>query len=337
MAGHAPIFEILAPASTAKCATCRIASRPTGLIFSGMRLTSVAGILAVALVGAAEPPPIRRIVDERPALQLRSVAQFNHKEIPECSALWASPSMPGVFWTLSDSGNKPQVVAIRADGSFVRTERGPWQGVTLKGLVNTDWEAITGDETTMVIADVGNNISKRRELNLYFLPEPRPGVTEVADFRKVSFAWPDQGAFPDPNLEHDCEAAFMLRGKLYLLTKHRRDTLTDLWRIDVPVGGNRAVPVKLCRFDALGMVTDAALSPDRRRLAVLTYRMVWVFDLPAGGEDFFTGKAMAAPISPPLLSWQVEGCSWVDGQTLLLGSEQGDLFKVSLTDLGEVR
>lgn len=302
-----------------------------------MRLAFILGLLAGASVAAAEPPVVTREVAERPALQLKSVAQFNRREVPECSALWASPSMPGVFWTLSDSGNQPTVVAIHADGSFVRTEHGPWTGVRLKGAVNNDWEAITGDATTMVIADVGNNISKRKELQLYLLPEPKPGVTEVADFRKVVFAWPDQSSFPDANLEHDCEAAFMVRGKLYLLTKHRRDTLTDLWRIDLPATGNRAAPTKVGRFDAKGMVTDAALSPDGRRLAVLTYRMVWVFDLPAAGEDFFSGKALAAPLSPPVFSWQVEGCSWTDGQTLLLGSEQGDLFKVRLADLGEVR
>lgn len=302
-----------------------------------MRILPALGLMACALAVAADVPLVTREPGEHPALQLRSVAQFSHKDVPECSALWASPTMPGVFWTLSDSGNQPVIVPIRADGSFVRTEHGPWTGVRLKGVANNDWEAVTGDSSVMVVADVGNNISKRKELQLYLFPEPKLGVTEVSDYRKVVFSWPDQTSFPDANLEHDCEAAFMLRGKLYLLTKHRRDTFTDLWRIDIPASGPRASPVKLSRFDAKGMVTDACLSPDGKRLAVLTYRMVWVFDLPATGEDFFSGKALAAPLSPPMLSWQVEGCSWIDGQTLLLGSEQGDLFKVPLAELGEVR
>lgn len=302
-----------------------------------MRILPALGLLAGVLSLAAEVPLVTREMDERPSLQLASVAQFNRKEIPECSALWASPRMPGVFWTLSDSGAKPRVVALRADGSAVRTAQGPWAGVAIRGAVNVDWEAITGDASTMVVADVGNNISKRKELQFYFFTEPKPGVAEVPDCRKVSFAWPDQTAFPDANLEHDCEAVFIVRGRLYLLTKHRRDTLTDLWRAEVPATGDRATLVKLCRFDAKGMVTDASVSPDGKRLAVLTYRMVWVFDLPATGEDFFAGKAKAAPISPPLLSWQVEGCAWSDDSTLLLGSEQGGLFKVKLADLGDVR
>jgi hypothetical protein len=64
--------------------------------------------------------------------------------------------------------------------------------------------------------------------------------------------------------------------------------------------------------------------------------MVWVFDLPATGEAFFQGPAKVAPLSPPLLSWQLEGSAWHDAQTLLLGSEQGDLFKLPLSALKDV-
>jgi len=282
----------------------------------------------------AEPEVVRRVVPEMPALALQTVGKLNLKSVPECSALWASPSQPGVFWTLSDSGAKPTLTPIRADGSPVMTPKGYWGGVTLKGVVNTDWEAIAGDAAgNMIVGDVGNNVSRRKELAFYLFKEPSPGATEATDVRKVTFAWPDQTAFPDPELAHDCEAMFLLRGKLYLLTKHRRDTLTDLWRADIPAAGDRATLTKLARFDVGGMVTDACLSPDQKRLAILTYRNVWVFDVPAAGEDFFHAPALHAPLSPPILSFQVEGCAWADAGHLLLGSEQGDLFRVALADL----
>jgi hypothetical protein len=72
-------------------------------------------------------------------------------------------------------------------------------------------------------------------------------------------------------------------------------------------------------------------------LAILTYRMAWVFDLPATGEAFFQGPVKAAPLSPSLLSWQVEGCAWLDAQTLLIGSEQGDLCKLPLGAMVDVK
>lgn len=291
-----------------------------------------------AFAVGAEPEVIRRVVPEMPSLELKSIGKLNLKAVPECSALWASPSQPGVFWTLSDSGAKPTITPIRADGSAVMTPKGYWGGVTLKGATNVDWEAIAGDATgNMVVGDFGNNVSRRKELALYLFKEPTAGATEATDVRKVTFAWPDQVAFPDPELSHDCEAMFLLRGKLYLLTKHRRDTFTDLWRADIPAVGDRATLAKLARFDVGGMVTDACLSPDQKRLAILTYRNVWVFDVPTLGEDFFHAPALHAPISPPMLSFQVEGCAWADAGHLLLGSEQGDLYRVALKDLREAK
>jgi hypothetical protein len=226
---------------------------------------------------------------------------------------------------------------VRADGSPVIGPGGPWLGVTLKGLKNTDWEALTADgQGNLILGDVGNNLSRRKELAFYVFKEPALGAKEVAEFKKYTFSWPDQTVYPDPEISHDCEATFFVRGKLYLLTKHRRDTLTDLWRADLPAVGEQATLTKLARFDAKGMVTDASVSPDGKRLAILTYRMVWVFDLPATGEAFFQGPAKVAPLSPPLLSWQLEGSAWHDAQTLLLGSEQGDLFKLPLSALKDV-
>lgn len=293
-----------------------------------------------AFLCAAEPAVVVRQTADMPSVAPTLVGRFNKESVPECSALWASPSQPGLFWTLSDSGAKPRLSALRADGSFAVGPAGPWRTVELKGATNADWEAITGDASgRMIVCDVGNNISVRKELALYLLAEPVLGVASVTDFRKVTFAWPDQKSFPDPELAHDCEAAFMVGGRLYLLTKHRRDTLTDLWRVDLPAPGapDKAIPVKVGRLDAKGMVTDAAVSPDGKRLAVLTYTFVWVFDLPATGEAFFSGPARSAPLSLPALSWQVEGCSWLDDATLLLGSEQGELFRLPIAALKEAK
>ena len=296
-----------------------------------------AGFVWAAVAPCAEPVVQRREVADGPALALRASGKLDAKLVPECSALFPSRRQPGVFWTLSDSGAKPVLVPVRADGSKVFTAKGYAQGVALAGATNVDWEALAGDEEgNLIVGDVGNNVSRRKELAFYLCAEPAPDAASVPA-RKITFAWPDQTAFPDPELAHDCEAMFLLRGKLYLLTKHRRDTLTDLWRADIPATGDRATLVKLARFDIGGMVTDACLSPDRTRLAVLTYRNVWVFDLPATGEDFFRGRAVHAALSPPVLSFQLEGCAWADASSLLLGSEQGDLFRVPLGELREVK
>ena len=298
-----------------------------------MRLGFLYLFLAVTLWGG-EVPVVVREVQEMDAFQLQASAKVDKKLVPECSALWASQQNPGVFWTLSDSGNKIEIIPMRRDGSLA------WgtKGVTITGAKNYDWEALTGDaDGNMVVADVGNNISNRRQLNLYLFKEPSAQNPEVTEVKTIPFIWPDQKEFPDPDLKHDCESIFKIRGNIYFLTKHRRDTFTELWRIDIPQSNAQANLTKVAQFDAKGMVTDASVSPDGKSLAILTYRAVWVITLPLAGENIFNGPMFYAPLSPPVLSWQIEGCAWLDAQTLLVGSEQGDLFKIPLSALKPVK
>jgi len=298
-----------------------------------MRLGFLYLFLAVTLWGG-EVPVVVREVQEMDAFQLQASAKVDKKLVPECSALWASQQNPGVFWTLSDSGNKIEIIPMRRDGSLA------WgtKGVTITGAKNYDWEALTGDaDGNMVVADVGNNISNRRQLNLYLFKEPSAQNPEVTEVKTIPFIWPDQKEFPDPDLKHDCESIFKIRGNIYFLTKHRRDTFTELWRIDIPQSNAQANLTKVAQFDAKGMVTDASVSPDGKCLAILTYRAVWVITLPVAGENIFNGPMLYAPLSPPVLSWQIEGCAWLDAQTLLVGSEQGDLFKIPLSALKPVK
>jgi len=298
-----------------------------------MRLGFLYLFLAVTLWGG-EVPVVVREVQEMDAFQLQASAKVDKKLVPECSALWASQQNPGVFWTLSDSGNKIEIIPMRRDGSLA------WgtKGVTITGAKNYDWEALTGDaDGNMVVADVGNNISNRRQLHLYLFKEPSAQNPEVTEVKTIPFIWPDQKEFPDPDLKHDCESIFKIRGNIYFLTKHRRDTFTELWRIDIPQSNAQANLTKVAQFDAKGMVTDASVSPDGKSLAILTYRAVWVITLPVAGENIFNGPMLYAPLSPPVLSWQIEGCAWLDAQTLLVGSEQGDLFKIPLSALKPVK
>ena len=298
-----------------------------------MRLGFLYLFLVVTLWGG-EVPVVVREVQEMDAFQLQASAKVDKKLVPECSALWASQQNPGVFWTLSDSGNKIEIIPMRRDGSLA------WgtKGVTITGAKNYDWEALTGDaDGNMVVADVGNNISNRRQLNLYLFKEPSALNPEVTEVKTIPFIWPDQKEFPDPDLKHDCESIFKIRGNIYFLTKHRRDTFTELWRIDIPQSNAQANLTKVAQFDAKGMVTDASVSPDGKCLAILTYRAVWVITLPVAGENIFNGPMLYAPLSPPVLSWQIEGCAWLDAQTLLVGSEQGDLFKIPLSALKPVK
>lgn len=297
-------------------------------------------LLSAACLGAAVPVLTPAVTCQEP-LVLKSVGGLDREAIPECSALIASPSQERVLWALSDSDGPARLVPIRPSG-LVAVPAGAapsptgkkYLGVEVAGVRNLDWEALAADGSgNLIIGDVGNNLSRRRELLLYIVPEPQLGATSVTPARRLVFTWPDQVEFPDPEQSHDCEAMFWYRGKLHLLTKHRRDTQSRLWRAEIPATATRAYLTQVGAFDAHGMVTDASVSPDGRHLAVLTYRMLWVFDLSRSPENPLSGPALARPLQPPVMQWQLEGCGWLDNETLLLGAEEGGLFRVRLDEL----
>jgi hypothetical protein len=287
-------------------------------------------LFPIAVLAAGFPPRVVE-ADPRPPLALSPSGAMDRRLVPECSALVASARHPRVIWTLSDSGAAPRLVAVRPSGLAVAPAS---PGVTVTGAANLDWEALTTDgQGNLIIGDVGNNLSRRRELHLYVVPEPDPSAPATAPARRLAFSWPDQTQYPDPEQRHDCEAIFWHKGRLHLLTKHRRDTLTTVWRAEPAPGSDRAYLTQLGAFEARGMVTDASVSPDGRWLAVLTYRVLWVFDLSGAPDNPLSGKVHARALAPPVGQWQLEGCAWADDTAILLGSEEGGVFRVPLADV----
>lgn len=300
-----------------------------------MRALALAVSLASLSAGAADFPVLTPAVAPRDPLVLRPAGALDRRIVPECSALLASRRHPRTLWALSDSGGPARLVPVRPTGLVVMGPAAPgYAGAEVTGARNLDWEALAEDGAgNLVIGDVGNNLSRRRELNLLIVPEPAPGAATTAPVRQVAFAWPDQREFPDPELRHDCEAIFLHKGRIHLLTKHRQDTRSTVWRAEIPPSGSRAFLTQIGAFEARGMVTDAAVSPDGRWLAVLTYRLLWVFDLKGAPDNPVSGPAHARLLQPPASQWQLEGCAWTDERTLLLGSEEGGLFAVPLPEV----
>ena len=232
-------------------------------------------------------------------------------DLPEASGLAASASTPGIFWSHNDSA-EPYIIALTADG----TTRGRTRvtGASLK-----DWEAVTtgacDGKSCVFVGDVGDNDSARRSVVVYRAPEPAAGARATEPSIAI------EGIYPEG--PQDAEAIFVADGRLYVVTK------------------GEGMPIRLYRFPALEpdqpqtlelvttlsddapekrfRVTDAAVSPDGRWVAMRTNDMLLFF----ARDALLAGRPSAALSFDlrPLKEPQGEGIAWSGPQSLLLAGE----------------
>lgn len=274
---------------------------------------------------------------------LTPYAKVSFKPIDELSGMVASRSHKDTYWVHNDSGDAPRFFAIRHDGSIIlpkgKTED-TFKGIQVAEARNQDWEDIAYDGRHIYLCDTGNNNNARQDLTVYVLNEPDPTKADIAtpvDTWKIRY--PDQIAFPPAERwTFDCEATYWRDGKLYFLTKHRTgnvgipESTTSLYVLDNPNSRVENTLRKLATDIALdGWVTAADISPDGKRLAVLTHSpssSVWLFDatkpVPVKhllGRYRFKGAR------------QCESIAWDGNEKLIIGNEQRDLFEVQAADI----
>ncbi|MBN2461691.1 MAG: hypothetical protein JXB60_08785 [Candidatus Cloacimonetes bacterium] len=264
---------------------------------------------------------------------LEAISHFAHPAINESSALVKSRSWENLYWTLNDSGDEARIFPINRKGEIYRAE---WYnqeaGVYLPEAVNIDWEDMAADnEGNLYIGACGNNNNTRKDLAIYILKDPLPSYTGQTRYsHRIRFHYPEQQEFPPAEKNYDCEAIFHACDHLYLLTKHRSDTYTCLYRFDSlnPLIDNPVT--KLDCFDIRGMVTAADASIDGHQLAILTYDAIWVFT--SENDDYFRGSIAWLPIA----AGQCEGICF-DDDTLLISNEEGSIFEVPLDQLLQIK
>ena len=261
---------------------------------------------------------------------LKPDGQISPTLLTECSGLVHSLRYNGVFWAHGDGGSGASIVPVTASGKLARG----WTGaVRVEGCKNNDWEDIAlDDKGNLIIADLGNNNGRRKQLMLHFVSEPKPGAVSVRPTRTLRVHYEDQkGDSPD----YDCEAVFSAAGRIYFLTKHRSDKRTRLYRL-AGESTTRSNPLRLVgSFDVGGMVTAADASPDGKLVAVLTYTTLWVFSYDRASGSIFTKSESVR--RTPIFAWQAEAVAWEGNDALVIANENGQLFRVALSSLQAAR
>ena len=235
---------------------------------------------------------------------------FSSSEIDESSGIIKSRHYPNIFWTHNDSGDTARIFAVHENGKLVAE-------VEVEGAENVDWEDIAvGELGQIYICDIGNNGKDRDDLAIYLIPEPNPTTDKrVEVIQKIKFR------YGSPS-QSDAEACFFASGKIYILTKHKRKSLTELYRLD-PTQQDQ-VAEKVSEYPMSGMVTGADVSVNGKTLAVLTYLGVHIFEKPKENDNYLAGVHKTIDV----FFGQAEGIAF-NGSELLVTNEEGQLLKVS--------
>jgi hypothetical protein len=308
---------------------------------------SISLLFALTLTGCQSiPGPATSeglIAAPQEPLVLSAIGRLGPGAVKECSGIVRSRRDPAAFWTLNDSGDEPRVYPVRAGGEVIPSVRYPSIPGTLIGnAINGDWEDIAIDSSgRLIIADFGNNSNARADLSLYLVPEPETTEGRSSAIAQIYFHYPQQPSLPAPrsDFNYDAEAIYTIDDDIYILTKHRSNTCTRLYRVDGRTPGV-SNPLRLLEtFEIGGQPTGADASGDGLRLAVLTYDRVWLFERDSTRDSFFAGTVRSRRYA--LASGEESSCEAIcfetDDTLLIVAEDSGELFRVDTSQLPIVR
>lgn len=241
------------------------------------RLFFASALLFVSSVSKGEEglPPYERLEPE---------GRLETASLSEASGLAASPTDTGLMWLVNDGGSGPELFLAGTDG----THRGK---VTLGGAVNTDWEDLASfvlkGKPYLLIADTGDNASKREECVLYIVEEPALPAAGKLLQGTLGPAWTIRFRYEDG--PRDCEAVAVDEKAEKILLLSKRTDPPMLYELPLKSRGDGVQAAnKIGQFSKAlraGMPpipfgsqpTGMDLRPDGTAAAVVTYFGAFIF------------------------------------------------------------
>lgn len=258
-------------------------------LFRSFLLGAVAVCTALAQPVEVAPGVLRLGFTENPA-------------VTESSGL-ASSRNRSAFWTHNDGG--PDILYSATTNGASLTE---WK---IKDVELDNWEDLSRAGSQLYIADIGNDTLSRETVQVFRVTEPSIKFSgETRPNRMWRLHYP-AGPF-------DAESLFVARSFGYVIPREPTGEGAQVYRFPL----NRGVDVTLepqFTLNVQGVVTAAAISPDKKRLAVITSAGAYLFILPkkmptTGLHEPFDFVSYA--------SNNTEGCAFTRNGLLVTGENQ---------------
>lgn len=206
----------------------------------------------------------------------RSQTFFVPEEVEETSGLFF---FKGELVTQNDSGGGNTLYVLDTAGGEVKKR------IPVVGALNRDWEALGMSEGKLYIGDFGNNNARRKDLCIYISDLSKfPDAPPTLD--SIRFFYAEQSNFEKQKRNHDfdCEAMVVYNDTVYLYSKAWADGISKIRILPAKAGEYAAKEIN--RFDAGGLITDAAYHEEKRTLVLVGYNVetpvmqpfIWIFE-----------------------------------------------------------
>lgn len=251
--------------------------------------------------------------------------------VDEASGLAISTRDGNFMWIVNDSGSKPVLHLAGTDGS----DRGQ---VTVGAAENIDWEDLSSftldGASYLLIADTGDNNSKRGDSKCYVVEEPALPKNGAQVAGIVKPAWTIEFGFEDGPRDCESVAVDAAAGKVILVSKRTKPPMV----YEMPLRPKGAGPVVAKKIGVTSVMppkgvlllpyiaqpTGMDISSDGSQGVIVSYYGVFLFPR-AKKESWGEAFAKAPVILQPHGMAQAESIGFSkDGKTLTLLSERGD-------------
>jgi len=209
-------------------------------------------------------------------LVARTPSKIANDEITELSGIVSSHRTNGVWWVNNDSGDSARLFAVGNDGRSL----GEFH---LAGATATDWEDIgigpgpKAGVAYLYAADIGDNATARRSVQLYRVPEPAVDPAKSASAART-LDRVDTLTLTYPDGPHDAEAFFVdpKTGQLYIVSKELG--AAGVYRAPATLAtGSTTKLQSVGTVDVGPLVTAADITVLGDAIALRTYTSIRVF------------------------------------------------------------